>query len=364
MRCDIMEFISAQDAAKKWGISQRRVATLCSGGRVEGAKIIGNMWLIPINSEKPLDGRTVRFEPDISLPIKPLVKWAGGKGQLLNEIRKHYPAELGNEIRKYAEPFIGGGAVLFDILSKYELDKVYLSDTNKELVNCYIAVRDYPSQLIDLLNKFQSEYIQLSEEDKKSYYYYKREKFNSLKALGYDFVSVELAALFIFLNKTCFNGLFRVNSKGSFNVPMGHYKNPLICDSNNINNVSKRIQNTIIIHGDFKKSDDFIDQNTFAYFDPPYRPLTESSSFTSYTEAPFNDEDQKGLADYVTLLSRKGAKIMISNSDPKNSNPNDDFFDSLYSDFNIFRINANRMINSKGSARGKISELLITNYSV
>lgn len=359
-----MDFISARDLAHEWNVSQRRVAILCSEGRIEGAIFIGNMWLIPRYAKKPPDGRAVRFTPDASAKVKPIVKWAGGKGQILKELQNSYPKGLGIIVKKYAEPFIGGGAILFDVLSKYEFEEVYLSDTNKELINAYSAVRDRPESLIDSLRKIQSEYVPLNDAERKIYYYSKRDKFNEIKTSGYEVASVEMASLFIFLNRTCFNGLYRVNSKGYFNVPMGYYKNPTICDEENLLNVSNTLQNAEIFHGDYRKSIEFIDEFTFAYFDPPYRPITVSSSFTSYTEDLFNDKNQKELADYVKLLSEKGARVMISNSDPKNTDPDDNFFDNLYRDFYISRIDANRIINSKSNGRGKISELLITNYPV
>lgn len=294
--------------------------------------------------------------------VKPLVKWAGGKGQLIEDISSNYPAELGKGITKYAEPFIGGGAVLFNILNTYSLDEIYISDVNRDLINLYTAVRDEPTPLIESLKILKNEYMSFTYEEQREYYSAKRERFNKIKITGYKKPSVEIASLFIFLNKTCFNGLYRVNSKGLFNVPMGRYKNPLICDEGNILNVSSKLQNAEIVYADYKKSIDFIDEKTFVYFDPPYRPLTETASFTSYTKDQFDDENQIELAEYVKELTEIGAKVMVSNSDPKNTNPDDNFFDDLYSDFYISRVNANRMINSKGSSRGKITELLITNY--
>ena len=172
----------------------------------------------------------------------------------------------------------------------------------------------------------------------------------------------ELAALFIFLNRTCFNGLYRVNSKGEFNVPQGSYKNPCICDEDNLRAVSEKLQNVQIICGDYKESVKFIDKNTFAYFDPPYRPLTVSSSFTSYTQDGFSDRDQIELARFIDELSKRGVFIVASNSDPKNTNETDDFFDKLYAQHKIFRISASRAINSIGNGRGKINELLIASY--
>lgn len=294
--------------------------------------------------------------------LRPFVKWAGGKGQLIETISNTYPYALGGEINKYAEPFVGGGAVLFDILDKYELDAVYISDINAELINAYRMVRDSVDEIIAQLFSYQLEYNSQGEESQKKYYYKKRDRFNELKMNDSEIDNVECAALFIFLNRTCFNGLYRVNRKGQFNVPMGSYKNPLICDEENLRNASMALQKVTIVCGDYRKSREFIDQNTFVYFDPPYRPLNITSSFTSYTENEFNDDDQRALAAYVSELNDMGAYVVVSNSDPKNTDPQDDFFDNLYSMMQINRIHASRMINSNAESRGKISELLIQNY--
>ena len=291
--------------------------------------------------------------------IKPFVKWAGGKGQLLSLISKKYPDGLGYHIKKYAEPFVGGGAVLFNILSTYDLDEVYISDINRELVYAYSSIKDNANNLIELLSVLQTEFYAQRDEGRKEYYYQKRDRFNDLKIKGY---SIEAAALFIFLNKTCFNGLYRVNGNGLFNVPMGRYKTPLICDADNIKKISSNLSNVAIIWGDYRKSEKFIDSNTFVYFDPPYRPITSTANFTAYNENLFDDNAQRELAAFATQLNKKNAKIIISNSDPKNSNINDNFFDILYQGFNITRIEANRMINCNSTARGKITELLITNF--
>lgn len=356
-----MSVISAKDAAKKWGISQRRVAALCSDGRIPNAQRVGNMWVIPSEAEKPIDGRHLRYTAEELLPIKPFLKWAGGKGQLLSQIQELYP--FGDtKIKRYAEPFIGGGAVLFDILSKYELDEVYISDINAELINTYRAIRDDVDGLINFLKPMEEKFIPMEIEERKEYFYKQRDRFNELKSKENNNVDFEKAALMIFLNKTCFNGLYRVNKKGLFNVPMGGYKKPKICDEKNIRAVSERLQNVNIVHGDYKQSESFIDSNTFVYFDPPYRPITESASFTAYTEYDFNDKEQIELAEFVNKINDKGAKIVVSNSDPKNTDENDDFFDEIYSSHSIKRVDASRMINSNGAKRGKIKELLISNF--
>ena len=356
-----MELMSAREAAAKWGISQRRVAVLCSENRIANAEMIGNMWLIPMNAKKPIDARSTRYNKNDENSVKPFLKWAGGKGQLIKEIEKYYPFE-NVKINKYAEPFVGGGAVLFDILSKFDLDEIYISDINAELINTYIIVRDYIDKLIHLLISYQEDYVPLDTDNRKKYYIAKRERFNDIKVNGNEADNIEKAALMIFLNKTCFNGLYRVNRKGLFNVHMGAYKNPLICDEKKLRAVSEKLQNVKIVCEDYKKSDDFIDENTFVYFDPPYRPLTETSNFTAYTENLFDDEKQIELANFVERISNKGAMVVVSNSDPKNTNKEDEFFDKIYAIHKIKRVEATRMINCNSDARGRIKELLISNF--
>ncbi|MBR5486754.1 MAG: Dam family site-specific DNA-(adenine-N6)-methyltransferase [Phascolarctobacterium sp.] len=355
-----MKYMTAKEAAEKWNISQRRVAVLCTEKRIANAEMLGNMWLIPKNAEKPQDARSLRYFDDKK--IKPFLKWAGGKSQILETIKQNFPAGFGKTIRKYAEPFVGGGAVLFEILANYDLDEIMIADINRELVNSFVVVRDNVDELIDLLGYMQDEFLPLSTEGRKEYYYNKRELFNKLKQDESNSMSVALAALFIFLNKTCFNGLYRVNSKGGFNVPMGAYKNPLICDIENLQLISQKLQKVKIVCGDYRESSEFIDENTFVYFDPPYRPLTTTSSFTSYNEVVFTDCNQEELAEYINLLNERQAKILLSNSDPKNYDEEDNFFDNLYANYNIKRIEATRMINSKSTGRGKIKELLISNF--
>lgn len=355
-----MALMTAREAAIIWGISQRRVAIFCSEGRIEGAQLMGNMWLIPQDAQKPNDARSARFQPKTPATVKPFLKWAGGKAQILENIRMKYPAGLGKTVTKYAEPFVGGGAVLFDILSNYDMEQIYISDVNRELILTYKTIRDNIDALISHLNDLETTYLPADEYARKEMYYRNRVRFNALK-LG-NSNSPELAALFVFLNRTCFNGLYRVNSKGEFNVPQGSYKNPCICDEDNLSAVAKKLQNVHIVCGDYKESVEFIDKNTFAYFDPPYRPLTVSSSFTSYTQDGFSDKEQIELARFIDKLSECGAFVVASNSDPKNANEADDFFDELYSRHKIFRISASRAINSVGNGRGKINELLIASY--
>lgn len=247
---------------------------------------------------------------------KPFLKWAGGKGQLLNEIKQYYPL-LDNNITKYAEPFVGGGAVLFDILNNFNIKEIYINDVNEELINTYRVIKENINELINILKLYQSEYIPLDTEKRKFYYTEKRKRFNELKIKKNKKENIEKAALMIFLNKTCFNGLYRVNKNGYFNVPMGSYKNPLICDENNLRAVSEKLQKVTIICGDYTKLINLINENTFVYFDPPYRPLTNTANFTSYTENLFDDKKQIELSNFINEIHKKGAKILLSNSDPK-----------------------------------------------
>lgn len=354
-----MDLISAKDVASKWGISQRRVIALCSEGRIPGAQLVGNSWVIPKKSKKPVDARTRTVKAKTS-DARPFLKWAGGKGQLLTEISKYYPFAKEKHIKKYAEPFVGGGAVLFDILNKYAIDEIYISDINTELINTYVMIRDNPNELILRLRSLEADFLAMDVNERKKMYLTARERFNMLKREGVR--DVEAAALMIFLNRTCFNGLYRVNRAGNYNVPMGAYKKPQICNENNLLAVSEKLQNANIVCGDYKDSASFIDDKTFVYFDPPYRPLTKTANFTSYTEQLFDDSKQLELANFVQDLDNKGAKIVISNSDPKNINENDNFFDDAYVGHNIKRVSATRMINRNSDKRGRISELLISNY--
>jgi len=290
---------------------------------------------------------------------KPFIKWVGGKSQLLEEIREKYPSK----IEKYCEPFVGGGAVLFDVLSKFQPKEILINDINKELINTYSQIKNNCSGMISQLSEIQSIYKNHSIEKNKEFFYEKRSRYNELKVNGNDAENLEKAVLFIFLNKTCFNGLYRVNSKGLFNVPFNNAKNPLLCDEENLKNCSMLLQNVEMKIGDYKECKDFIDSDTFVYIDPPYRPLTQTAAFTSYSENSFSDKEQIELRNFITEISNKGAMVVASNSDPKNTNENDNFFDELYSHFEIERVSASRMINSNAKKRGSINELLISNIA-
>ena len=302
------------------------------------------------------------------MQAKPFMKWAGGKSQLLGQFQKYYPKELKvGKIKKYFEPFIGGGALFLDITQNFSIESAFLTDINEELILAYKVIQRNPESLIEFLWKYSKQYYTLSEEERKEYFYEVRTNLNlqrfQINYRRYSKNWIPRAAQIIFLNKTCFNGLFRLNKKGEFNVPFGRYKNPKILDEENILALSKILQISEINAGNFYSTENKIDENSFVYFDPPYRPISKTSSFTSYSKYSFNDPEQIKLGRYFTKLAReKNAKLMLSNSDPTNVNSNDTFFKDLFSGFKIHNILANRMINCNGEKRGRIKELVITNY--
>lgn len=299
----------------------------------------------------------------MSEKIRPFVKWAGGKGSLIPQLNNFYPYELQNGvIERYIEPFVGGGAVLIDILQKYNIQEAYAFDINIDLINSYNVIKNNVENLITNLKKIETEYLQLEQEERKEYFYNKRNEYNNY-TLEENEQNIQRASQFIYLNRTCFNGLYRVNKSGKFNVPIGRHKNPTICDEENLRNLSNLIQNVQFQYGDYKKSMEYVTENTFVYFDPPYRPLNITSGFTSYTKEDFDDDNQRELAEFYRELNTQNVKLMLSNSNPKNTNKEDTFFDNIYQGFNIDEIYASRMINANSKGRGKISEILVTNYN-
>ena len=297
----------------------------------------------------------------------PVIKWAGGKTQLLPTLRENFPKQLEQgKIDTYIEPFIGGAAVFFDVARTYpNLEEVYLFDKNPELVLLYQVLKDKVDELCIHLEPLASQYLALNVEEREEQFYKVRQLFNeSQKNIDYTSLnseSIHRVALFIFLNKTCFNGLYRVNSKGSFNVPTGRYKNPPIYNKDRLNAASIALSKANIMHTDFAEVLNVANKNTFIYYDPPYRPISKTAHFNAYAKEVFNDEEQIRLADTYKELDSLGTYQLLSNSDPSNY-IDDPFFDELYQGFTIQRVSANRMINSKGSKRGAIKEILVKNY--
>ena len=286
---------------------------------------------------------------------------------MIDQIADYLPNELiRGKIHRYVEPFIGGGALFFHIAQSYKVAEFYISDVNEELILAYTTIKVDINSLIDILREMECKYYKLKSAEQEEYYYKIRLRLNKQQK-KFNFKQfqdswVERTAQIIFLNKTCYNGLFRVNSNGEFNVPFGHYKKPLICAEDNLKAVSDILQRAEIHLGDFTICEPFVDSNTFVYFDPPYRPISKTASFTSYSKYDFDDAEQLRLASFYRLLNTKGAKLMLSNSDPKNENSKDNYFEDAYKDFRIEQVTANRMINCNADKRGAINELLILNY--
>ena len=307
--------------------------------------------------------RNSRLFSGASPLTRPFVKWVGGKGQLLPQLEAHLPSVLYSEEFTYIEPFVGGGAMLFFMLQKFpNIKRAVINDINHNLTEAYLTIRDNPTSLVCQLKRIEREYLAIADyEQQRSYYLEMRRRFNEESLSGAD-----KTALLIFLNRTCFNGLYRENAKGYFNVPFGRYTNPTICNEEVIYSDSELLneRNVEILNGDFKETAHALDDRlNFFYFDPPYRPLNATSSFNSYVKEAFDDDCQRELAEFCRHLSEyENVLWMLSNSDCSAKNPSDMFFENIYDGFNIQRVYASRMVNANASKRGKLTELLITNY--
>lgn len=290
---------------------------------------------------------------------KPFIKWAGGKQKLIPQIIQHLPKNF-NELTDvtYIEPFIGGGAMLFYMLSHYSnIKQAIISDKNEKLINVYNVTKLFPKYLIADLQSLQNRYYLCNNlNSKKEMYLEMRDKFNEKEN-----EPITEAAYFIFLNKTCFNALYRVNSKNKFNVPFGKHIEPLICDEATILADSKLLEKVCILNGNYFETLDYASENTLFYFNPPYRPLNSSQKLNQYTKDSFNDESQMHLKEFCDEITKRKYSFIESNSDGFSYN-GDTFFKDLYKDYTINRAFAARSINSNAAKRGKIAELLITNY--
>lgn len=292
---------------------------------------------------------------------KPFLKWAGGKGQLLSQLADHLPHQIKEEPFTYIEPFVGGGAMLFFMLQHFSnIRKAVINDINEDLILTYRTIKDNVEPLIHCLEVLERDFLSIDDQNTRSQFFYEvRNQYNLQRADG-----VTRAAQLIFLNRTCFNGLYRVNAKGLFNVPFGRYANPTICNAPLLRANSQLLKkaNVVICQGDYKQTLQHIEGLTFFYLDPPYRPLDATSSFTAYAKGDFTDDDQRALADFCQHISEANCLWMESNADCSAKNPDDTFFERLYNDYRIERVYASRAINANPSKRVKLTELLIKNY--
>jgi DNA adenine methylase len=289
------------------------------------------------------------------MKAKPFIKWVGGKGQLIEQLEAMLPADFDNwENVTYIEPFVGGGAMLFYMLQTHpNIKSAIINDINEDLTTCYMMVKQSPDALVESLKQIQKEYYSLQNEDaRKQFFLLMRDEFNT-KQLN----SIDNTTLFFFLNRTCFNGLYRVNKAGLFNVPFGRYETPTICDPNTIYADSELLQNVEILTGDYQQTIAYANGNTLFYFDPPYRPLNNTSSFNDYAKEAFNDFAQRRLKEFCDRVEASGYKFMLSNSDCS-----DMFFDDLYAQYIIERVWASRSVNANPQKRGKLTEILVNNY--
>jgi len=302
-------------------------------------------------------------KPSKGIIARPFVKWAGGKGNILHELEALLPTNFDDlENVTYIEPFVGGGAMLFHLLQKHKcVKKAVINDINPDLIHCYELIAKSPQTLIDRLKHLENNYYSVGFPSRKELYYAYRDQYNS-NGIHPD----ERAALFILLNHTCYNGLFRVNTAGEFNVPYGRYKKPVICNEELImadHQLLSSVELVIRQPGDYKLARQNLSRNgtNFFYFDPPYRPLNETSCFKEYSNNPFGDEQQEELKLFCDRLSKRGCLIMQSNSDSKNADGSS-YFEHLYNDYSIRRIYAPRFINANPEKREKLTEIVIMNY--
>jgi DNA adenine methylase len=306
---------------------------------------------------------------------RPIMKWAGGKGQLLERLSAYFPKSLREgDVHTYAEPFLGGGAMFFHVMQAYPIRSAYLLDANEELILLYTAVQRDVDALIDGLGRMAAPYLRLDREARADRYLKVRESFNREKP-KVDFKRyepsswVKRAAQILFLNKTCYNGLFRVNRQGGFNVPVGNYVRPSIVNAENLRAASAVLGRAAVKlrlgdFGDLAAKEGLLKPGTFIYYDPPYLPISKTASFTSYSRHAFGPGEQARLAAMFARLDKPGIHQMLSNSDPKNEDPRNDFFEDLYASYRatLFRVPASRSINSDPTRRGRINEIVITNY--
>lgn len=330
-----MDYITVKQASEKWGLSIRRIQALCNEGKIIGAMRFSGVWAIPAETQKPIDhriksGKYIKSKEEYGRPI---LKWAGGKTQMLDDIVPRLPGEYG----KYIEPFIGGGALFFRLANANSV----ISDSNPELINLYRQIASHCEEVIDTIRNYKNE--------EKMFYEVRAKDWTECDP-------VEAAARTLYLNRTCFNGLYRLNKNGRFNTPFGRYKNPIICNEEKLRAASDVLKNTSIICGDYldvlKK---YAQSGDFIFLDPPYIPISENANFKRYTKEQFYEIDHRNLAAEVDRLVELGCKVMLTNS-------NHPLVHELYKKYRIEIIQTKRNINIRGDKR-RGEDVIVTTYS-
>ena len=298
---------------------------------------------------------------DVFIRPKPFLKWAGGKDRLFNQLRQYLPIEL-SQVQNYYEPFLGSGAVFFNLVQNFSFKNVILSDINEELILVYKVIQNNVGELMQMIDQYKHKYSRLSDIDKEKFYYEMRNSYNiqrfNINHKKYSDTWIPRAAQMIFLNKTCYNGLYRQNIRGEFNVPFGKNYNPTIYSPINMELIAQLFNNVEIKTTDFESILNAVEDNSFIYLDPPYRPITKTANFTDYYKSGFTEKDNKRLMNSLNILNKRKIKFMLNNSFPLNDN----YLAEYYSNYNVSVISANRIMSSIPDRRCKVSEIVVTNY--
>lgn len=292
------------------------------------------------------------------MEIKYLVRWVGGKNRLIPEIDKRIPKDINIQYDTYVEPFVGGGSVMFHILNNYNFKKIYVNDKNKELINLYLAIKNFPQKMVDKIEKLDLKYLSLDVIKKKEMYHLIRNYYNRIK-LKDEKINLEKANLLMFLMRMCFNGVYRVNKKGEFNTSIGSFLTRSFrkITKEEIFAISEQLENVFFFSKDFSELEDLINDKTFFYLDPPYLPETEKQEHIKYTPDGFSIGEQKRLKEFIDKINLKGGKFILSNSDTE-----DGFFYNLYKEYVIDKVKIKRLISGKNEFRKEITELMIKNF--
>ena len=292
------------------------------------------------------------------MEIKYLVRWVGGKNRLIPEIEKRIPKDINIQYDTYVEPFVGGGSVMFHILNNYDFKKIYVNDKNKELINLYLAIKNFPKKMFDKIEKLDLKYISLDVNKKKAMYHLIRNYYNRIK-LKDEKINLEKANLLMFLMRMCFNGVYRVNKKGEFNTSIGSFLTRSFrkISKEEIFTISEQLENVIFFSKDFSELEDLISDKTFFYLDPPYLPEPDKQEHIRYTPDGFSIDEQKRLKEFIDKINLKGGKFILSNSDTENG-----FFYDLYKEYVIDKVKIKRLISGKNEFRKEITELMIKNF--